>query len=153
MTIAAGLSGLKAAADLTRILRDGLKSGQITVDQLSGRIGEIYDYIINSRDALVDAKDEIQSLKAQIDAFNERKQIDSELEHDGYVFWRKVEGKKTGPFCPACWRADNRLMPLTHIPGNFGTDPSSRYDCVLHATYLVPNGSPQQSPSWLDGPS
>ena len=53
MTIAAGLSGLKAAADLTRILRDGLKSGQITVDQLSGRIGEIYDYIINSKDHLL----------------------------------------------------------------------------------------------------
>jgi hypothetical protein len=63
MTIAAGLSGLKAAADMIKMLRDGLKAGSIKPDEIAGRIGEIYDYIIDSRVALNDAQEEIRSLK------------------------------------------------------------------------------------------
>ena len=70
MTIAAGLSGLKAAADMTKMLRDGLKAGSIKPDEIAGRIGEIYDYIIDSRVALNDAQEEIRSLKQQLDSMN-----------------------------------------------------------------------------------
>jgi len=66
MNILAGMSGLKAAADMTRALRDGLEAGSIKQDEIAGRIGEIYDYIIDSKDALVDAKEEIENLKAQV---------------------------------------------------------------------------------------
>jgi hypothetical protein len=89
MDIGTGLSALKAATELTRSLREGLKSGTIKGDEISGRIGEIYDHIVDSKDALVEARDEIQELKGQLHSSNLRQQIDSELHHDGYVYWRK----------------------------------------------------------------
>ena len=52
MSILSGMTGLKAAADLTRMLRDGLKTGQVRGDDIAGRIGEIYDYIVDSKDDL-----------------------------------------------------------------------------------------------------
>ena len=133
MSLATGLSALKAATDLTRSLRDGLKSGAIQGDEISGRIGEIYDHIVESKDALVEARDEIQQLKDQLQSFNNRKQIESELEHDGRVYWRN-HGTK-GPYCPFCWDKDKRLVTLTLIhEGKFaGYDGvHRRYDCIVH---------------------
>jgi hypothetical protein len=39
MNILVGMSGLKAAADLTKALRDGIKAGLIKPDEIAGRIG------------------------------------------------------------------------------------------------------------------
>jgi hypothetical protein len=66
MDIASGLAALKTASDLTRSLRDAVKSGGIKDDEISGRIGEIYDYIIDSKAALIDASEEIHNLKGQV---------------------------------------------------------------------------------------
>jgi hypothetical protein len=139
MNIVAGLSGLKAAADLTRTLRDVAKAGQLKPDELAGRIGEIYDYIVDSKDALTDAKDEIQQLKSKLKALDDRRKTDSELQHDGYVFWRKhPDGSQTGPYCPFCWTKEDKLVPLTHIPGEFGEYRSKQYRCTAHNSVLVP---------------
>lgn len=53
-------------ADLTKSLRGGLKTGQIKPDEIAGRIGEIYDYIIDSKAALVEAQEESLQLTDQI---------------------------------------------------------------------------------------
>jgi hypothetical protein len=142
-TIATGLSGLKAAAEMTKMLRDGLRAGQIRVEDVAPKIGEIYDYIIDSKVALYDAQEEVNTLRTQLEALSEYQQIDSELKHDGYVFWRVLEEETTGPFCPYCWRKDEKLIPLTHTPGtySFGDDtPSQRYECFFHKMFLVPAG-------------
>ncbi len=64
MNIVAGLGGIKAAAEMTKALRDGIKAGQIKADEIAGRIGEIYDYIIDSKAALIEAQSEIKALGA-----------------------------------------------------------------------------------------
>ena len=142
MSITAGLAGVKAAVDLARTLRDAAKSGTLKPDEFAGRVGEIYDYIVDSKDALVEAKDEIQELKTRLNALDTRNQIDGDLEHDGYVFWRIHEGgTRTGPYCVYCWRKENILVPLTHKTGTYDANhPSKRYDCVDHGTFLVPTG-------------
>jgi hypothetical protein len=66
MDIATGLSALKTSTDLLRALREKLKSGEVKGEEVIGRIGEIYDYIVESKDALVDAKDEIYALKEKL---------------------------------------------------------------------------------------
>jgi len=58
MNISAGLAGLKAAADLTKSMRDAAKAGTLKPDEFAGRVGEIYDYIIDSKAALVDTQEE-----------------------------------------------------------------------------------------------
>ncbi|HEY4360108.1 MAG TPA: hypothetical protein VGN17_04040 [Bryobacteraceae bacterium] len=140
----AGLSALKTGTDLLRVLRDAAKSGELKPDEFASRVGEIYDYIVDSKDALVDAKDEIQELKTRIQALENHQQIDGELKHDGYVYWRDhPDGKRTGPYCVYCWTRDGTLVPMTHISGTFGgTKPSRRFDCAIHETVLVPTGEP-----------
>jgi hypothetical protein len=142
MNIAAGLSGLKSATDLIRALRDGLKAGTIEQDQLSGRIGEIYDYIVDSKDALVDAKDAIETLKDELKRLKDVSELDSRLQFDGRVRWLTVDDKWDGPFCPICWEQSRQLVRLEH--GRAHQDPKdASFNCNIHcrlfATELKPN--------------
>lgn len=145
MNIVAGLSGLKAAADMTKALRDGLKAGQIKADEIAGRIGEIYDYIIDSKMALVDAQQEQQTLHGEIAALKkEAASLKSRLEekdavvyHDG-ACWRQYsvkvepppggdpdaeysERREDGPFCPSCWPLIDKLIPgqINHVEDGY----------------------------------
>src|SRR6185437_3614511 len=114
MNIAGGLSALKTSTDLLRSLRDRLKSGEAKGEEVIGRIGEIYDYIVESKDALVDAKDEIYALKEKLRARNK-------YEYRFNVLWRKGDdGKYIGPFCPIC-KGNDKEMPLRPAPGYIQT--------------------------------
>ena len=145
MDITAGLAGLKAAADLTRILRDAAKAGTMKPDEFAGRVGEIYDYIVDSKDALVQAKDKIQELKAKLETISDRQEISNQLAHDGYVYWRKPpEGTTSGPYCVFCWEKEDRLVPLTHIPGTYGAHASKQYRCFSHGSVLIPTREPRE---------
>jgi hypothetical protein len=114
MNIVAGLSGLKAAADLTKTLRDALKSGTIKPDEIAGRIGEIYDYITDSKAALVDAKEESEALKAELRALKDTRDLADSLQHDGKVYWIARGEKWDGPFCSRCWDKDKTIVRLDH---------------------------------------
>jgi hypothetical protein len=105
MDIATGLSALKTSTDLLRALRDRLKSDDVKREEVIGRIGEIYDYIVESKDALVDAKDEIHQLKDKL-------RNKTMYEHRFNAVWRRIdEGGYIGPFCPIC-HADGKDIPL-----------------------------------------
>jgi hypothetical protein len=136
MNIAAGLAGLKAAADLTKTMRDAAKAGTLKPDEFVGRVGEIYDYIIDSRAALVDAQEELQRLKDQIRELQDKSQLGKDLVFDGYVYWLKDDAY---PYCPLCWDRDRKLVRLR----NLGTDTYSGvrktdYHCGIHSqSYLT----------------
>jgi hypothetical protein len=114
MDIIAGLSGIKTAADLTKMLRDGLKGGTIKADEVTGRIGEIYDYILDSKAALLEAKEEAESLQAQIKELKDARELTDSLEHDGKVYWKSKGDKWEGPFCAKCWDQNRKLVRLDH---------------------------------------
>jgi hypothetical protein len=142
MNIAAGMTALKAGADLTRSLRDGPKAGTIKGDEIAGRIGEIYDYIVDSKDALVDAKDEIENLKTELKAAKDITDLVTRLDFDGHVYWLRTADKWDGPFCPVCWNGTRQLVRLEH--GRANRDPAlASFDCNIHCrlftTKLRPN--------------
>ena len=132
MTIAAELSGLKAAADMTKMLRDGLKAGSIKPDEIAGRIGEIYDYIIDFRVALNDAQEEIRSLKQQLDSMNR----DALVLLDGAVYWEKrTDGVYDGPLCPVCWGLNRKRLPMEK--NEHRNHPEYVvYDCAHHTPFV-----------------
>ncbi len=136
MNIAAGMTALKAGADLTRTLRDGLKSGTIKGDEIAGRIGEIYDYIVDSKDALLDAKDEIENLKTQLKAANDLTELAARLDFDGHVYWLRAEDKWEGPFCPVCWDGNRQLVRLEHGRANHDSMLGS-FDCNIHCRHFT----------------
>jgi len=95
MEIASGLSALKSAADLTRLLRDAAKADSLKQDEFAGRIAEVYDYIGDSKEAL-SVQEKISELRAE----NER--LRAYVFHHS-VSWRKLpDGSEDGPFCPTC---------------------------------------------------
>jgi hypothetical protein len=130
MNIVTGLSGLKAAAELIRTLRDGLKSGQMKPDEIAGRIGEIYDYIVDSKDALIDAKDEIVRLQEEI---SNLKNVSDNFELRDNVYWRK--GTKDA-YCPLCMGATGKAVPL-QFTGRTG------WYCGIHNKWFEPPASPE----------
>lgn len=67
MEIASGLSALKTAADLARALRDAAKAGSLSPDEFAGRIAEVYDYISDSKEALLSVQENISKLNAEIE--------------------------------------------------------------------------------------
>ena len=138
MDIASGRSALKTATELTRGLGDRLKSGNVSPDEIAGRIGEIYDYIVDSKDSLVDAKDAIVELR------DENRGLKDKLEQKGLVVfhdganWQKAQnGTEDGPFCPSCW-ADGLLHrgSIAYVEDGFASITCGRHTSAYN--YKVP---------------
>lgn len=122
--IGTGLSGLKTATELLRALRDGIKAGHLKADELSSRIGEIYDNIIDSKSALTDAKEEISRLQNELTKLTN---IRDDFELRDNVFWRK--GTRDA-YCPLCLGADQKAVPLYHN--------GIAWHCGIHDKYFNP---------------
>jgi hypothetical protein len=137
MSILTGMAGLKAATDMARSLRDGLKSGQVQGDDIAGRIGEIYDYIVDSKDALVEAKDEIQELKEQNRTLETELKRRKAMKYAMGCYWTKDDG----PFCPICWDSDSKTTRLTiasHVLEEVPTEYTKWLNCYFHNGLLIP---------------
>ena len=133
MNIATGLSGLNAAVSMTKALRDGLRAGSIRPDEVAGRIGEIYDYIIDSKVALVDAQAELHKLKVELDSIKK----DREVFLEGGVDWEKrPDGNYDGPLCPSCWGLSNKRLPM--IKNDTRNNPDYVvYECSHHGAFVA----------------
>jgi hypothetical protein len=142
MNILAGMSGLKAAADMTRALRDGLKAGTVKPDEIGGRIGEIYDYIIDSKDALVTAKEDLDTLKEQIKGLRDTSDLAARLDYDGKVYWLPNGDKWEGPFCPHCWDADKQLVRLDHQRTRYADPLDASFHCHVHKHNITTRARP-----------
>ncbi len=97
---------MKTAADLARSIRDAAKAGSLKSDEFAGRVAEVYDYIIDSKEALLSAQEQGTRLQAE----NEKLRI-CVFHHS--VNWRRLpDGSEDGPFCPVCAGegVDMRLM-------------------------------------------
>jgi hypothetical protein len=132
MGIATGLSALKTGTDLLRVLRDRLKSGEVKGEEVIGRIGEIYDYIVDSKDSLVDAKDEIHDLKEKLRvaegkllAADDAAAFKASLKYNesSGVWTRVVDGVSEG-YCGACLNESKRVRLKRSTTGT--------YSCQYH---------------------
>jgi regulator of replication initiation timing len=144
MNISAGLAGLKAAADLTKSMRDAAKAGTLKPDEFAGRVGEIYDYIIDSKAALVDTQEENIRLREELRSLREdseeRNAIKGELVAEDNAYFRIADATKTGPYCTACWDNGDRLVRLTNsgLRSLPGLGWKHVYVCALHPKHEVP---------------
>jgi hypothetical protein len=113
MNIAAGIAALKAAGDLTKSLRDAAKAGELKPDEFAGRVGEIYDYIIDSRAAVVDAQDEIGTLRKKLAALNDEKEFQESLKFDAAGIYRRQGRDGEELYCSACLDENRQRIRLT----------------------------------------
>jgi hypothetical protein len=122
MSIVAGMSALAAAANLTKTMRDAAKSGTIKPDEFVGRVGEIYDYIIDSKAALVDAQEEMLRLQAKIRAFDDDKEFKAGLEFHPKGYYRRKGPGGDEFYCSACLDLNNARSRLTGTARAFSCD-------------------------------
>lgn len=117
MTIATGLTALKTATDLARSLRDRLKSDEVKGEEVIGRIGEIYDYIVESKDSLIDAKDEIHDLKEKLHAAEAKLHAADDFAafrasltyNEQFGIWKREISGVTEAYCGACLNEGKRI--------------------------------------------
>jgi len=145
MSIAAGLASIKAAVDLTKTFRDAAKAGALESGEIVGRIGEIYDYIVDSKAALIDAQEimlqktaEIMDLNARLRDVEEVRQTRQLLEYDGQVYWKTDEPEF--PFCAVCWDTKSTLVRLQDTgTGTYSGVLKTDYRCIVHKqSFYVP---------------
>jgi hypothetical protein len=150
--IGAGLSALKTGADLTRALREGIKSGRLKPDEIASRIGEIYDSIVDSKAALADAKEEISRLHDELRKIKVAVELEESFIFRHGVYWKTYEvlslrtdpeGERIkemqyeGPYCPLCKDADQKPV---HLKGDGNMqDGTALWYCEIHKTdYVAP---------------
>jgi hypothetical protein len=154
MNIVTGAAALKTAVDLTRALRDAAKAGTIKPEEFAGRVGEIYDYIIDSKDALYEAKDEINGLKDQLRAIRQTAEEERRFQFLHGVYWRTSDvlslkndenGNRItetfwdGPFCPICKDVDLKAVRLKDT-GGYQNSTDRAWECEVHKTdYRAPS--------------
>jgi hypothetical protein len=153
MSIVAGAAALKTAVELTRALRDAAKAGTIKPEEFAGRVGEIYDNIIDSKDALSDAKDEIRDLKDQLRALKGAADDEKRFRFMHGVYWKTSDvlsldkdenGNRItqthwdGPFCPVCRDVNGIAVRLKDERG-YQNSPDRSWLCEIHLTqYRAP---------------
>jgi hypothetical protein len=132
VTIASGLSSLSAAANLVKALREGLKSDQIKSDEIAGRVGEIYDYILDSKEALLNAKDDLGALEKKIRSLEHSADLQKRVRFHDQAVW-KVDSSndgEEGPFCPVCWSLNSKLVRPTY--GDSSRSDEIVFSCRVH---------------------
>jgi hypothetical protein len=120
MSIAAGLTATKAAVDVAKTIMDRLNRPEVDVHDVRTQIQEMLIHVVHAQIALSDAQGDIyaaqqsnQHLRAEITALKDTQAIRDELVFGDEVYLRrKADGSLDGPFCPACWDIDRKLVRL-----------------------------------------
>jgi hypothetical protein len=117
-TLTATLAALKALTELAKKTKNA---------ELSRKLQELYDLVFVLQQSLLNSDEEIRRLKQENEDLKSTKEIESQLNFDGKVYWRTVNSQKLGPFCPNCWHdlKSRQLVPLQHQGGG-------GYYCTIH---------------------
>lgn len=109
---------LRVISEIAKRMRDA---------ELSDRLQDAYDRLADLRREAFNLQDENRRLTQENQELRAKRVREDEMEFDGLVWWRKISGQKTGPFCPTCWTESNheRLHNLLHKGGG-------AYYCTIH---------------------
>ena len=76
---------------------------------------EAQEQIMKLREAAIDLQEENLNLREENKRLREEKDLATNLEFEGHVYWLLKDSQRTGPFCSACWDEHHRLSHLhTH---------------------------------------
>lgn len=129
MDILAGITAAKTAAELLKALREKLGSPNVNIEEVQARLVELTQLILDGRQAIMDAQEEIRQLKKERDGALEQLKLADDMEYqiDGGFYLRTSEAQKgVIPYCATCWTTERKL---THM---IGDDSSDYYTCPLH---------------------
>ena len=125
MSIAEGIAAARLAMDSGTKALDLLRTPKIDGEAVRNRITEMQDLVFSAQRALGEAEEDNRQLRRQLDDRQvlEALKLDLEYQKDGGFYIRKSERDAGNPvsYCPVCWGADQKAVPLTPegFPGGY----------------------------------
>lgn len=145
MDIAAGLTATRATVDLAKLLMDKLSTPDVDVHNVRMKLQEMLIHAVNAQIALGEVQESLhiaeeknRQLKRQIEKLADSQAVTASLVFGDEVYLRKKEdGTFEGPFCPACWDIDGKLVRLKlegidQYGGCPDRTPCRKYECIVH---------------------
>ena len=123
MTIAGGISATKAGFGLIKGVRELVKRPEVDLSEVSARLLELQELMLEARDALNEAQEEKLKLEVRIADLSRMSDIGNSFTFDGGLYWFR-----DFPYCPNCWDVDRKPIRLTGPYGFSNTD----WDCPIH---------------------
>lgn len=77
-----------------------------------GRNDEARRMLMELQSRYIALRDEMSTLKTQVQAFEDIIFLSKSLHFDRQFYWIKIADVKQGPFCPCCYDRDGTLMKL-----------------------------------------
>jgi hypothetical protein len=111
-------------------IRDLLKKDKINPVEISDKLGELQESLFQAREALGNAQEVNRNLTTQLEDSKKLAAVGADMEYveDGGFYVRASERKAGNniPYCPVCWTADKKLVPLNPMYGE------GFYMCTVH---------------------
>lgn len=129
MTILAGLSATKTGFDLIKSVRELVKRQDIDASEISARLLELQDLMLDARTALSQAQEEKAQLEARIADLTRMADFGKDFKMEEGVYWRNGV-----PYCPICWDVDRKGVRLGGPSGGAGFHGQMVWNCPFHKT-------------------
>jgi hypothetical protein len=119
-TVSAALASLRLAKEMAKNLKQ---------TDISEKLQEVYDLVADMRHQIFNLEDESRRLQRENEQLRDDKEVEKQLVFEQGVYWRVVNGKRDGPFCPYCRDADKKLVHTENLGGG------TRW-CDIHKRYF-----------------
>jgi hypothetical protein len=115
--IPAAIAAITGTIQLAKGLAE--TSAEIDKAELKLKIVSLVDQLVDAKNALVDARDDIRALEMIVDQLkNTADRVESLVESQGFKYRKDHDGNPTGqPFCPRCLEVDRALVSLQFKQG------------------------------------
>jgi len=113
--IEGALGAVKTGFDLIKGVRELLKKDKVNPAEVSSRLLDLQELLLEARSALTDADDYIAKLVAERANTERLEEIEKLLVFGQSVYWMRTgngDQVEPDPYCTVCWEKDRRLSHL-----------------------------------------
>ena len=148
MTIATGLSATKTGFDLIKSVRELVKRPDIDAAEISARLLELQELMLDARNALSEAHDEKGKLEARIAELSRMADFGKDFVAAEGVYWRE-----DAPYCPICWDVERKPVRLSGPLGpSQGINGRIDWSCSMHkSSFGITRNKSQRVTSKMGG--
>jgi hypothetical protein len=136
MSFAAGISATKTGFDLIKSLRELVKRPKVDAAEVSARLLELQELMLDARNALSEAQDEKVALENRIAELTSMADIGKDFKSSDGVYWREKF-----PYCPTCWDVDRKPVRLAGPVFRQNTGHRDVWTCPLHKVEFMIHGA------------
>jgi ribosome-associated protein YbcJ (S4-like RNA binding protein) len=113
-SISTAIATIKTSMEIAKLIKDSNSSldeaeTKLKLAELISSLADLKTELADIKVDLIDKDDEIRDLKKKL-------QDKSTITFDDNIYWKEIDGKKEGPFCPTCFDV-NELSVRLHKDG------------------------------------